>query len=138
MTPLTATFSGRCQILVTGRDLVELLAPLTFHSTRNWWLPKFQHYTNEFTVPAGFVCDLASVPRWLAWLAPSWMQTSGAGVLHDYLYRTGLLSRREADWLFYEALRAEPATGVVRATAMWLAVRVFGWGAWTCNRLSER
>lgn len=38
-------------------------------------------------VPAGFVCDLASVPKWLRSIAPPWQQSARAGVIHDEGYR---------------------------------------------------
>lgn len=41
----------------------------------------------EFTVPAGFVTDLASVPRLLSWLIPKTGSHNRAAVLHDLLWR---------------------------------------------------
>jgi hypothetical protein len=87
-------------------------------------------------IPAGFCCDMASVPR-----IPLVWEFAGAcaeraAVLHDYGYRHGTyrfegggvapVTRRQVDALFYEAMRA---TGVKpwRAFAMWAAVRLFGW-----------
>jgi hypothetical protein len=125
-----------CPVIRTpGYHLVELREPLVYKSDWSWATKKGPVHT--FVVPKGFVCDLASIPKFITWLVPSWDQTAGAGILHDWLYRTGLLSRLDADALFYEALRAEPSTGRFWAFWMWAAVRVFGWGPWTCNRLSE-
>jgi hypothetical protein len=120
-------FEARPRFEIIGYDRVELAAPLVYVSDR----------VGRVVIPEGFVCDLASVPHWMASLAPSWSQTAGAGIVHDYLYRTGKVSRRQADAVLYEALRAPPATGRFRAWAMWAAVRVFGWGAWTCNRIAS-
>ncbi len=130
-------FNSRPQIEIIGDGRVELIKSFSFTSDSRWWSPKFQRYESEIVAPKGFVCDLASVPKVLAALAPSWNQTAGAGIVHDLLYRTGALTRWDADAILYEALRAAPSTGRVRATAMWAFVRVFGWAAWTCNRLSE-
>lgn len=82
-----------------------------------------------FAVPAGFICDLASVPKWLASLAPDWRQSGRAGVLHDWLYRTGKLARDAADAMFRVALRAD-GVGRFRAWAMYRAVRMFAGGPW--------
>ena len=82
----------------------------------------------RITIPAGFVCDLASVPQALRSIAPPWQLSARPGVLHDYLYRRHArpaVVRELADDLFYGALRAE-GVGRVRAWGMWAAVRAFG------------
>ena len=76
-------------------------------------------------VPAGFTTDFASVPRFLWFLFPRDVGRR-ASVVHDYLYRGGPRSRREADRIFYAALRAE-GVAAWRAALMWLGVRLFGW-----------
>jgi hypothetical protein len=88
------------------------------------------------TVPEGFVNDLASVPKLLTALAPRWQQSARAGVLHDYLYRVGLHSRREADVIFREALRAD-GVGWFRAWVMYRAVRRFAGTPWRAYREAE-
>jgi hypothetical protein len=80
------------------------------------------------TVPAGFKTDLASVPRWpLAyWICGG--LANEAAVIHDYLYASHLVSRRQADAILREAAKA---TGVNwRRWLMWAAVRCFGWLYW--------
>ena len=109
--------------LVPGRELlVELDAPLIYESKAGW----------IYTVPLGFWCDLASIPRLARSFATSWHLTARAGVLHDLLYRWaeafGLL-RREADGLYREALRSD-GVGRIRARIQWLGLRAFGWVAW--------
>jgi len=83
----------------------------------------------EYQVPKGFKCDLASVPKILAALAPDWRQSARAGVLHDWLYRTGFLTRRQADLVFYYALLADEVSSF-RAWAMYQAVRKFARKPW--------
>lgn len=80
-------------------------------------------------VPAGFLTDFASIPR------PLWSLVGDPGgpwapaaVVHDYLYRTGLLPRAEADAIFYEAM--EPYVRTSKRWVMWLAVRLAGWMAY--------
>lgn len=94
-----------------------------------------------FTIPAGFRTDLASVPRILPGLFRllfrSELHTARAAVLHDFLYASGAVTRREADALFYEALRATHE-GTVGAWAMWLGVRAGGWFAWRGHRRAAK
>ena len=77
-------------------------------------------------VPRGFLTDFASIPRWLWSLVG---EPSGpwapAAVVHDYLYRRGVVPRAVADATFREAmgsLRCDPIT----CWLMWLALRIFG------------
>lgn len=80
-----------------------------------------------YTVPKGFLTDLASVPRaiWSLY-PPNDTRTIRAAIIHDYLY-CGIenISRQEADSILYDALIAD---GLSRYTAYkyWLAVRLFG------------
>jgi hypothetical protein len=52
-----------------------------------------------------------------------------AAVLHDEAYRNQLRPRSRADWMFYEAMRAD-GTSMVRALVMWAGVRLGGWYPW--------
>jgi hypothetical protein len=77
------------------------------------------------TVPAGYVTDLASVPRWLWWLfAPFDPQCAAAAVLHDYLRSRAGFDPLTAHTTFLDALMI---LGVERwkAVAMFLAVVIF-------------
>lgn len=78
-----------------------------------------------FCVRRGFVTDWASVPRFLWWWIPPMGQWSLAALAHDYLYRSHLTSRRNADAVFY-ALMRDAGVWWLRARLMWLAVRLFG------------
>jgi hypothetical protein len=80
---------------------------------------------DEFTVRAGFTTDLASVPRWLTWVAPRYGIYTRAAVLHDSLCalaRRGEFSRIDADGIFRRVLR-ELGVGLPRRWMMWAAVR---------------
>ena len=85
-------------------------------------------------VPRRFVTDFASIPRLLWTLvgdpAGPW---APAAVVHDYLYRTGLVPRAQADAIFCEAMSAlhcDPVT----CWAMWAALRLCGWRAYRPRR----
>ena len=77
-------------------------------------------------IPAGFVTDFASIPRWLWFLAPPFGRHAPAAVLHDYLYAIGQQgARRYADYLFRAAMR-ESGVAWLKRLAMYFAVRVGG------------
>lgn len=75
------------------------------------------------TVPAEFVCDLNSIPRFL-WWASTPTDFPEAGVLHDWSYR-GNLPRDVADKVYQEALRALGMSSF-RAQLRYRSLRVFG------------
>lgn len=84
-----------------------------------------------FVVPAGFEFDGASIPP-LLWpvigspFDPAFMQPA---LLHDWLYSSHLVTRREADVAFREQLVVNGVTDF-RADLMFRAVRLAGWAAW--------
>ena len=85
-----------------------------------------------YRAPAGFACDLASVPRIIRSVASDWRQTARAGVIHDLLYRWFErfgLSRQKCDALYYTMLRRE-GVGRIRANLQWAGVRAGGWRSW--------
>lgn len=106
-----------------------------FVDGRHWLLTEDLSYElpdgqGAVVVPAGFLTDFASIPR------PLWSLVGGPGgpwapasVVHDYLYRTGLVPRAEADAIFYRVM-TEAGIRTTKAWLMWLAVRVAGWTAY--------
>jgi hypothetical protein len=92
-----------------------------------------------YSAPSGMVFDGASIPR-SAW---SWIghpydhRYLPAAIIHDWLYQTQHTTRRRADDLFREALRAN-GVNRVRATTMWLAVRAGGGNGWREKAKPER
>ena len=80
--------------------------------------------------PAGFVTDLASVPRWPFVYLLTGDTARAAAVVHDYLYQTHLVARDLADQVFYQAAGA-PGPGIDpepdwRRVLLWVGVRVGG------------
>jgi hypothetical protein len=80
-------------------------------------------------VPAGFVTDLASVPRLPVafWLAGDTARK--AALVHDFLYDRHLGGRQIADDVFLEAMRCEGVSAWVTAL-MYRAVRWGGERRW--------
>jgi len=80
-------------------------------------------------IPAGFECDLASIPGPARWLFPVNGDWTEAAVMHDWLYSEEVGTRKDADLLFLEAMES---LGVSwwRRRAMYSAVRAGGWLYW--------
>lgn len=84
-----------------------------------------------YRVPHGFVTDGASIPRIFRPVIgkPYNADYVGAALLHDYLYRHKVGTRKDADHAFFLLLRRDGVRRL-RARAMWAAVRAFGGLAW--------
>lgn len=104
-----------CVRLLAGRWQWELIEPL------RWCTPDGMTYS----VPAGFVTDFASVPRWLRPIALNEARTAMAATVHDYMYRVTRPGRRWADDVFYHTLRSS-GVGAAAAWLYWVAVRIGG------------
>lgn len=111
----TDAFEGRRRVYRLQRDLV--------------------YYVGEkcssliVTVPAGYLTDLASIPRTFAWLFSPDGPYAAAAVPHDRLYREGLVSRKMADLILYEAMGVLGIPLWQRLLIYW-AVRIGGWSAY--------
>ena len=87
-------------------------------------------YQRTIIVPAGFITDFASIKvLHNAFLFVLFALVSGYGnyaaTVHDWLYFSGQVSRKDADAVLYRALRAE---GIARwrAWLFWAGVRIGG------------
>mgnify|MGYP001593261482 CR=1 FL=1 len=87
-------------------------------------------------IPARFVTDFASVPRWLPL---TWYLTGNTAhrpsVIHDWLYQRHVAERIEralAAAVFCEAMSADDIEPVPRwqRSLIWAGVRAGGWVAW--------
>jgi len=85
----------------------------------------------RITVPAGFVTDLASVPRPFWRFFPPAGDYAAAAVVHDWFYRTAGsgVSRFLADAIFRD-LMAASGVPCWKRWAMWAAVRIRSWRYW--------
>lgn len=84
-------------------------------------------------VVVGFTSDFASVPRVPVIYFAFGDRAHHESVLHDALYKTGTVSRKMADAVFLEAMKARGKKWWIR-TGMWLGVRLGGYGAWKRHR----
>lgn len=93
----------------------------------------------RLVIPAGFVTDLASVPRWpLVWLIAG-AEANRPAVVHDFLYVIQWPSKDVADRTFLEAMRVDndPASDVKRRL-MYRFVHWFGKGSWDSDDVESR
>lgn len=108
-----------------------LLAPLP--DGKHWRVAQPFHYCaksgERFTVPPGTVTNLASIPGIFHSIIHKHGKHTPAAVLHDYLYQSHETSRKRADDLFLEAMKAYGVSYVERQV-MYAAVRLFGGKAW--------
>lgn len=78
-------------------------------------------------VPAGYITDLASVPRILWSVFPPHGRYAKAAIIHDWLYDNALRTKAEADRIFLDAMTVLQVPRW-RREVMYMAVSVFGRG----------
>ena len=115
--------SLRCEFIALSDEII-LTAPLIYYSDR---------YKRGVNVRALFISDGASIPKvlWSVIGHPFSKHYRKQAVLHDWLYRTSDhgFTRNQADLIFYDSLREEDM-GFIKASMLYLGVRVGGWKAW--------
>ena len=120
-----STFTTPAILELVGENRWRLAMPFEYHVGT---------YPSDevICVPAGFVTDLASIPRLLWPLLPPQGRYAKAAILHDWLYALGPAgdeaARRRADDIFAEAM----AVLGCPAWQRWVihrAVRLFGGSA---------
>lgn len=85
----------------------------------------------KYRIPAGFVCNGASIPRvfWACLGHPFDAELYSSAVVHDYCYDSACIRRAQADKLFRVRMKS---CGVrfFKRWIIWLAVRLFGKSAY--------
>lgn len=118
------SYEGELELQDRGDGNWYMLSPLAC-----LWTEETERHVME--VPAGFIHDLASVPRALRSFVPVIGPWNKAAVVHDWCYvaQPADFTRWKADALFLAGLKAS-GVGWITRTLMWLAVRVGGWVYW--------
>lgn len=99
----------------------------------HFWRGDDEATGEHITVPKGFRTDYASVPRVLrSFLSPK-KKIAKPAVIHDYLYSTGSVSKKEADTIFLEAMKVNKVNPIKRFV-YYQAVNIFGFWAWRKSR----
>ena len=110
---------GHLDVRIQGDGFkAKLLNPLTYHIDGR-----------RIYVEAGWVTDWASIPRFFHRVFPPMGPHTWAAILHDYLYLRRKGKRLMADRLFLAVMR-DCGVSWWQRTAMYTAVRLFGWRAW--------
>lgn len=89
------------------------------------WKLKEAFTMRGVVVPKGFETNLASVPKIPLIYTIFKDEGRKSSVIHDYLYSTRSLSRKESDLIFYKCLEEEGVSKFKRKI-MYAAVRLFG------------
>lgn len=119
-------FLSHPQVAMLPGRRVKLLEGLSYWSN-------YSPY--RFHVVAGTVSDLASIPRifWKLW--PPWGDYNDAAILHDYLYKAQITTRKVADQIFLEAMLSPPAmVSPATANSLYVGVRLGGGRPWNQYR----
>ncbi len=105
---------GRLRLTDNNRAF-ELVEPFRYTSS----------YGLTITCPAGMTTDLASIPFFVRIFCSKLDRTTWAAVTHDRCCDTKEVSRREADFLFFEAMQIS-GVGLAKRWAYWAGVRAWG------------
>ena len=117
-------------------------------STRNWEITKDWKYKlngNDYVVPAGFVFDGASIPKFLrTFFSPVGVLLIG-GLVHDYMYKYAackpseegaplmLVNQKDSDRIFRDINIEVNGFYTMNHLAYW-SLRLGGWVAWIGHR----
>jgi hypothetical protein len=107
----------------------------------NWRIMEpFDYYRTDdpsslIRIPKGFITDFASVPRLFWHLIPPTGHYGKAAVVHDWLYATEMLRRKDCDYIFYEAMGVL-GVPIYKKWIMLRAVRNFGAPVWMHHSLT--
>lgn len=115
-----SSFTTPADLRLVGSYRFELLVPFEYHIG-------VYPSVDIIRVPAGYVTDFASVPRFLWSILPPHGEYAKAAIVHDYLYDTATGTKRWADGVFLEAMEVL-GVGRFRRLVMYAAVCAFGRG----------
>lgn len=123
-------FTTPAIVEVLDKHLFRIVEPFEYH---------VGHYLSQdiIQVPSGFVTDFASVPRIFWNIIPPYGKYTKASIIHDYLYETGLRSRKTSDRIFLEGMLALRVPKI-KAMVMYRAVRWFGWYAYNKHKRKRK
>jgi len=110
-----------------GQLRTEEVGPFSVRLTES--LKYRQGDTLQVRVPAGFVSDYATIPRFLWSFLPPHGRVKKAAVIHDWLYTRRDVARVVADTIFLAAMR-DCGVPPVSRYVIYRAVRWFGWAFW--------
>lgn len=84
-----------------------------------------------FIIPKGFKTDFASVPRiFWSFISPTDEFIRVPSLIHDYMYRTHMYSRKIADSIFLEKMLSFDKKIIIKAYITFIVVRIAGFYAY--------
>jgi hypothetical protein len=129
--PSEPKFSIKFYTTLNSRSIVKL-APNVF-MVRDPLRFTLGGNLEPIVVPAGFIMDLASIPKVARAIEDRVDESMAPAILHDYLYWYQPCSRSEADAVMLLAM-SSLNIGELKASVIYQAVRGFGGGAYEENR----
>lgn len=111
-----------------GNTLIKTLEPISFSLDGQ-----------TITIPAGFISDGASVPRflWCILDPPICALTLIPSIIHDFLYRDQPCYKIKTDWLYFCLLR-DNGYALWKCWLVFVGLVLFGWLAWFQHKFSKR
>jgi hypothetical protein len=114
--------------LTTDPAVFLVVFPLTFSA---------DGAPQQFSVPPGFVTDLASIPRGLWWWQAPHEDTMAPAIVHDFLYWEQPCTKDEADAVIYVAMK-QIGMKDGSIAAVYTGVRTpLGQEAWDKNKVAR-
>ena len=102
------------EVLADGHRF-KLVQPLRYISNRG--VP--------WNIPAGFVTDLASIPRIFWTIYPPAGRYDRSATLHDWLCKNRFVTRKLANYLFRESMQSS-GVGFFTRWTFWIGVTIYG------------
>jgi len=111
-------FTTPAQLEMLGDFKWKLLVPFEYHVGK---------YPSEdvITVPAGFVADLATIPRIFWPILPPHGEYAKSAIIHDYLYVNAIGAKNYADYVLFESMGVLGVAAWRKYIIFW-SVRWFG------------
>jgi len=119
-------YLSELDVRIIRKGKVKLLAPFKY---------RIPDTTTIIVVPEHFPSDFASIPRTLRWFVSGTAKTRKPAVIHDWLYRNGIGTRKWADKVFLGAMK-ESNMGWKRHM-VYYGVRVGGSFSWLGREIDK-
>ena len=135
------------RIATKGKGFFKMIS-MWLLGVRHWEIAKDFHYElngEKFVIPAGFIFDGASIPKFLhTFLSPVGVLLIG-GLIHDYAYKyetllksdkkntMGVISQKTADQIFRDINIEINGFYLMNLLAYW-SLRIGGFMAWNKHR----
>lgn len=115
--------------------LSRFVEPMWFLTAPIGWRPNpgQEKLSGPLDIPAGFVTDLASIPRVFWSVLPRDGEYAYAAIIHDYLYWTQVRDRSTSDEILRSTM-VDFGVSPLSVTAIYEAVRLGGAGPWDEDR----